>query len=861
MAALTCKMCGGNLVLTADSNVCECEFCGTRQTVPNADNEKKTTLFNEANRLRMNAEFDKAAAVYESIVAEFPEEAEAYWGLCLCTYGIEYVDDPATGEKKPTCHRTMPLSIMEDSNFEQACDCADVVARRVYRDEAKAIDRIQKDILSIVSNEAPYDVFICYKETSEEGSRTEDSVLAQDIYDALTAKGLKVFFSRITLEDKLGQQYEPYIYAALASAKVMVAVGTQYEYYDAVWVKNEWMRFLAMMKNDRTKTLIPCFKDLDAYDMPKEFKQLQAQDMGKLGWLQDLTRGILKLCGKENGTVGNSAEHGPQSVVQQTVIGGNPTAVGLLQRAKLFLEDQKWEEADQYAERVLDIEPMNAEAYLVKLMAELNVSKEEALAEQKMPFGQYDNYQKAVRFADEARKQQIKALNEKVEQRYREEKERAENARKTAVLEKAKTALKAAESLEECQAVTDMLGSIAGFAGVTDIMAGCTAKAAEIEAVNARIATMETELKEQQERYQQASEKAMVIHRQLQDTEKDRDRIAALLKNAENELSNLRGLFTGKKRAELEAVIATKSKELANVEDQLAKEQYAYQTAQNGIPEQPNETEVKYIIANEYMQAGLYRKAYKRYKQIVGYKDVESLLKDDDNLAAAVAAAQEAKRASYRNVGGYAVFGSYPQTADGVDSTPIEWLVLDYDAEKDCALLISRYGLDAQPYNKEWTSITWEQCTLRTWLNDTFLNKAFTAQEQTGILVTNVDNSSSQGYSKWSTSGGNNTQDRIFLLSYAEANKYLDVTHDNSNNMKSRVAPTNYAKKQGAVTCSDDKTADGAAAGQWWLRSPGYYQSHAALVFCVGSLVNSNASDENGCVRPALWINLESDIF
>ena len=246
----------------------------------------------------MNAEFDKAAAVYENIAAEFPEEAEAYWGLCLCAYGIEYVDDPATGEKKPTCHRTLPTSIMEDSNFEQACDNADAIARRVYREEAKAIDRIQKSILAIVAEEEPYDVFICYKETAEEGGRTEDSVLAQEIYESLTGKGLKVFFSRITLEDKLGQQYEPYIYAALSSAKVMLAVGTKFEYYDAVWVKNEWFRFLSMMKADKTKTLIPCYRNLDAYDMPKEFKNLQGQDMSKLGWLQDLTRGVLKLCDK-----------------------------------------------------------------------------------------------------------------------------------------------------------------------------------------------------------------------------------------------------------------------------------------------------------------------------------------------------------------------------------------------------------------------------------------------------------------------------------------------------------------------------------------------------------------------------------
>ena len=158
-------------------------------------------------------------------------------------------------------------------------------------------------------------------------------------------------------------------------------------------------------------------------------------------------------------------------------------------------------------------------------------------------------------------------------------------------------------------------------------------------------------------------------------------------------------------------------------------------------------------------------------------------------------------------------------------------------------------------------SVTWEECTLRTWLNGTFMNKAFTANEQTGILLTNVDNSSSQGYSRWSTSGGNNTQDKIFLLSYAEANQYLDVTYGDSKNMKSRVAPTAYAKKQEAYTYGSYKTADGDVTGWWWLRSPGRGQSSAAYVGFDGSLRDYNVLLDSACVRPALWINLESGIF
>ena len=352
MAIIKCKMCGGDLNIEAGMTVAKCEYCGTLQTVPTADNEKKLTLFARANRLRAACEFDKAASVYESIVAEFPTEAEAYWGLVLCRYGIEYVDDPATGKKIPTCHRSSFESILEDPDFEQAQENADTVSRKVYREEAKAIEDIRRRIVELSGKEQPYDVFICYKETDENGERTPDSVMAQEVYDALTEKGLRVFFSRITLEDKLGTEYEPYIFAALNSAKVMLVFGTDYEYFNAVWVKNEWSRFLALIAAGQKKALIPCYKGVDAYDMPKEFAHLQGQDMGKLGAVQDLVRGVEKLLGKG----------AAQQVIVQTVDGS--TADTLVTRGNLALEDGEWQKANDFFEQALNLDPRKAEAYL-----------------------------------------------------------------------------------------------------------------------------------------------------------------------------------------------------------------------------------------------------------------------------------------------------------------------------------------------------------------------------------------------------------------------------------------------------------------------------------------------------------------
>ena len=210
--------------------------------------------------------------------------------------------------------------------------------------------------------------------------------------------------------------------------------------------------------------------------------------------------------------------------------------------------------------------------------------------------------------------------------------------------------------------------------------------------------------------------------------------------------------------------------------------------------------------------------------------------------------------------GDYVTFGHYPQTAAGNDMTPIEWLVLEVKGNK--ALLLSRYGLDAKPYNTERVATTWEQCTLRTWLNGEFMNKAFSIAEQGAILTAIVDNSRNQEYSGWNTNGGNNTEDKIFLLSYAEANKYFGVQHTSvsgsKNNTKSLVAPTAYALKQRAYTRSDYKTEDGTAAGWWWLRSPGYISPSAARVSFDGFLASYYVNRGNGCVRPALWVNLDA---
>lgn len=460
MSIFKCKMCGGELQINPGESVAVCEYCGTTQTLPKLDDDRRANLYDRANHFRRNNDFDKAAGIYEQILNEDKTDAEAYWSLVLCRYGIEYVEDPATHKRVPTVNRAQYTSIFDDEDYKAAIQYADAAQRVVYEAEAKVINEIQKGILEISQKEELFDVFICYKETDANGRRTPDSVLATDLYYQLTQEGFKVFFSRITLEDKLGTAYEPYIFAALNSAKVMVVLGTKPEYFNAVWVKNEWSRYLALIRGGAKKVLIPAYRDMDPYDLPEEFSHLQAQDMSKLGFMQDLIRGIKKLTEVDKPAARETV------VVQETTANTAP----LLKRAFIFLEDGDWDSADEYCEKVLDLDPECAQAYLGKLMADLRVRKVDDLANCEQPFDDKDNYRKVMRFGDET-------LRDTLEDYITHINDREENARLTGIYNDAANAMSRADSEDAYRSAADKFKSIPDFKDADALAESCLDKA------------------------------------------------------------------------------------------------------------------------------------------------------------------------------------------------------------------------------------------------------------------------------------------------------------------------------------------------------------------------------------------------
>ena len=267
-----CPFCGSPLELA--NHRLKCRYCGYNKA-EDASPEESSLLYVAFQKLRM-ADFDEASELFSDILRHFPNSSEAYWGATLAEYGIKYEDD-YDGRKVPTCYAARYESFLESYTYKQALACASEEQRAYYREQAIMIDATRLAWVQKAEKEPPYDVFLSYKE-AEDGKRTPDSEEAYEIFNILTGLGYRVFFSRITLAGKTGENYEPYIFSALNSAPVMLVYASKKEYIESTWVRNEWNRYLARIRNKQKQegSLCVIFTDsLNPSKLPASLRSKQ----------------------------------------------------------------------------------------------------------------------------------------------------------------------------------------------------------------------------------------------------------------------------------------------------------------------------------------------------------------------------------------------------------------------------------------------------------------------------------------------------------------------------------------------------------------------------------------------------------
>lgn len=352
-----CVNCGGDLEFNTEEGFTVCTFCGDTQLIPRTDDEEKVRMLNQADELRKKFQFDAAISMYSQIIAKYPDEEVAYYRLALSEFGIEYVLDTDGETYVPTFHRLSYESVLQNKNMQKAIENAGPLARAEYIKKAQQLEELRKKTFErMTDDDEKYDVFISFKQNVADSARsmlTTDYDYANGMYRDLTEAGYKVFFSPVTLQRVAGKDYEPYIFSALNSARIMILLSSRREYGDSQWVRNEWTRFLELEKSDNSRRLIPCyFRTPDT--LPQELAPRQGFDMDSVHTKSNIFKVI------ERAIPRKKEEPRP---VQQT---GNSlyNEENMLNHIRTLMAEGEYEEAQSWCSRLLNHNPECAEVYM-----------------------------------------------------------------------------------------------------------------------------------------------------------------------------------------------------------------------------------------------------------------------------------------------------------------------------------------------------------------------------------------------------------------------------------------------------------------------------------------------------------------
>ena len=318
MSQNICNICGANYEYR--NGRWKCPACGAFKA-EELSNEEVTLFYNAAQKLRL-CDFDEAEKAYTDIIEKFPNNPNGYWERLLSRYGIKYEED-FDGRKIPTCYAASIESVLNDKDYIKALSLADADTKVYFEQQAQYIERVRKEWIERARKEKPYDIFICYKDSDRTNGidRTQDSIAAQDLYIHLTEQGYRVFFSRESLRDKVGEKYEPYIFNALSTAKVMLVYGTSSEYITSTWLKNEWTRYEKRLQAGEKKpnSLIVACDGFSPNELPKTLSSMQCFDAARRSFYTDLDA-VLKRIIKSDEKPKFTSEQPKKETVKQAPI-------------------------------------------------------------------------------------------------------------------------------------------------------------------------------------------------------------------------------------------------------------------------------------------------------------------------------------------------------------------------------------------------------------------------------------------------------------------------------------------------------------------------------------------------------------
>lgn len=408
-----CKNCGAPLNASRALNgVLECEYCGSAFTLP-----KEETASGAIEQLKIAANeldlcrFDDAFASYRKAAELDENEPEAYFGMALSEFRVQYLKDNLKHRLQPVCHAVTDKKFSENKNYLRALSLATKEQAEEYGRRAAEIDYIASEFFRLKEQGTGYDCFICVKVTDDDtGMRTADYKYADDVYFSLRGKGYRPFFSERELKNVTGADYEARILYALCSSECMLVVCGKEEYLNTPWVKNEYSRFLALIRDEEKAsdsiTLAffgkPIEKlhgkngriqgiDLGAMDAtervtafveahtPEAKKRREAEEKAKRAAEAELKKRL-----EEQQRAQREIEEQLKNLRKNAAASSAPVSAGvnitsLLVRAKQELDFGDYGAAAKYYGQAIDADPENGEAWFGAFLCEQKVKSEEEL--------------------------------------------------------------------------------------------------------------------------------------------------------------------------------------------------------------------------------------------------------------------------------------------------------------------------------------------------------------------------------------------------------------------------------------------------------------------------------------------------